>query len=171
MAKKEQEIVKKVKKTKTVETEFTYPKEKPHVLAGKGSAWHIVTNNPTFEDWERLRQRECDYSALGVWNDNDVVYEMWALENETQNFMQQRMGIKLTPHFQTAIVFRKPQTFQKVRSMFPRSHVEPVRRDFVSNYLYISKQAKLQSYGEIRNGMLHWPIPDKDLTDDDKVIK
>jgi len=155
--KKPTENKRRVKRAYT--TEFTFEEEVPLVLAGKGSAWHIVTNNPTDGDWDRLRERQRLYQEDGVWNSLDIVYEMWALENaRDRTFMEKRLGIKLTPHFQTAIVFRKPKTFEFVRSLFPRSHVEPVKRCFVSNYLYISKSAPLQSYGNIREGMLSWPV-------------
>lgn len=51
-------------------------------------------------------------------------------------------------HYQTFVVFKTKRRFLFVKTLFPSSHIEPMKGSFLSNEKYCSKEGTLIEYGE-----------------------
>merc|ERR1711871_86221 len=52
-----------------------------------------------------------------------------------------------TQHYQMFVVFRRTASFNKVKKIFPRAHIEHTRGTFTEARDYCKKQGKYHEYG------------------------
>jgi len=57
-----------------------------------------------------------------------------------------------TPHLQCAMVFKTPKTFNQVRSLFPRAHIEPMRERWKTAAVYCMKDNDYRVYESWKQG-------------------
>jgi len=142
---------------------FPIPVEVPKALALPGTGWAYTINNWKNDDMDRYLSRRHGYDVNGVWNPDSIVYEHFSLENHGRlQEWETARGITRTPHMQGMIVFTRPKTFNEVRMLFPRAYVSRAKQSFRSNWLYINKEVDSMGYGDMKHGMLSWPVLDRE---------
>lgn len=91
----------------------------------KSRSFVFTLNNYNGADIESLSNLACRYIIFG-----------------------REIGESGTPHLQGYVVFSNPRSFNAVKSLMPRAHIEEAKGDAQSNYEYCSKQGDFTERGD-----------------------
>lgn len=101
----------------------------------RARAWSFTTNNYSFDDLVSMIEISCRYLCFGF---EEGLYEE-------------------TPHIQGYIYFDNAKSFDTLKKLLPRSHIEISKGTAAQNAIYTSKDDEWYEFGELpQQGKAKW---------------
>jgi hypothetical protein len=94
-------------------------------MARKQRSYVFTINNYTDEEYEAIQGMECRYLIVG-----------------------KEVGAEGTPHLQGYILFRNARSFNTIKRLLPRAHIEPAKGNAEQNIDYCSKDGDYFEKGD-----------------------
>lgn len=83
------------------------------------------------------------------YTENDIIRLEAFLENQVEyGIYGKEVGESGTPHLQLYFRMKNAKTFQKIKKLFPESHIEVAKGNDEQNFKYCSKQGDYKEYGQ-----------------------
>lgn len=98
----------------------------------------LVINNPTFKESEDIWKLANSDLINGL---------MWSAEHAHDKRENEQEN--LTEHYHIYISFKQPWRFNRIKTMFPRAHIDPARTPAIACCRYVAKEGFYMSFGNI----------------------